>query len=165
MRGSCLVFLAQVWASIQFFSSKNSPGDKKHRKVRNDKKKATVAYHQTNREMSTGKTPKPTTRRGLCPLVCACVDHLIISVDFFHPLRPKLVPFIHYQFFMIIDLQQYQINNLVHLELDTTVKTVIWMFLSHCCPVFWRQLSGKAASGLGRILCGVLVKRTPGKHG
>ena len=24
---------------------------------------------------------------------------------------------------------------------------------------------GKAASGLERILCGVLVKRTPGKHG
>ena len=27
------------------------------------------------------------------------------------------------------------------------------------------RLGGKAASGLERILCGVLVKRTPGNHG
>ena len=30
---------------------------------------------------------------------------------------------------------------------------------------FYDGCVGKAASGLGRILCGVLVKRTPGKHG
>ena len=38
-------------------------------------------------------------------------------------------------------------------------------FLSHHCPLFRLRLCGKAASGLKRILCGVLVKATPGKHG
>ena len=37
--------------------------------------------------------------------------------------------------------------------------------LSHRCPFFRQRLCGKAASGLKRILCGVLVKKTPGKHG
>ena len=36
-------------------------------------------------------------------------------------------------------------------------------FLSHCCPLFRQWLCWKAASGLDRILCRVLVKRTPGK--
>ena len=38
-------------------------------------------------------------------------------------------------------------------------------FLSHRCPLFRQWLCEKAASGLKRIMCGVLVKRTPGKHG
>ena len=38
-------------------------------------------------------------------------------------------------------------------------------FLFHRCPLFRQWLCGKAACGLKRILCGVLVKRTPGKHG
>ena len=38
-------------------------------------------------------------------------------------------------------------------------------FLSHCCPLFQQWLCGKAGTGLERILCGVLVKRTPGKQG
>ena len=29
--------------------------------------------------------------------------------------------------------------------------------LSHCCPLFRQWLCGKAASGLERVLCGVLV--------
>ena len=33
------------------------------------------------------------------------------------------------------------------------------------CPLFQQWLCGKAASGLERTLCGVLVKRTPGKEG
>ena len=37
-------------------------------------------------------------------------------------------------------------------------------FLSHRCPLFRRWLCGKVASGLKRILSGVLVKGTPGKH-
>ena len=36
-------------------------------------------------------------------------------------------------------------------------------FLYHRCPLF--LLSGKAAKGLERILCRILIKRTPGKHG
>ena len=42
---------------------------------------------------------------------------------------------------------------------------VIATFLSHRCPLFRHILCGKAASGLERILCGVLVEKTPGKHG
>ena len=34
-------------------------------------------------------------------------------------------------------------------------------FLSHRCPLFRQWLSEKATSSLERILCGVLVKRTP----
>ena len=36
--------------------------------------------------------------------------------------------------------------------------------LSHY-PLFLKWLCGKAASDLEGILCGVLVKKTPGKHG
>ena len=32
-------------------------------------------------------------------------------------------------------------------------------------PLFRQWLCWKAASGLERLLCGVLVKRIPGKHG
>ena len=38
------------------------------------------------------------------------------------------------------------------------------LFLSDTCPLFQRLLCGKAASGSERILCGVLIKRTPGMH-
>ena len=37
--------------------------------------------------------------------------------------------------------------------------------LSHGCPLFQQLLCGKATSGLDRILCRVVVKRTTGKHG
>ena len=38
-------------------------------------------------------------------------------------------------------------------------------FLSHNCPLFQQWLGGKAAKGLGRILCGVLVIKTQKMHG
>ena len=41
----------------------------------------------------------------------------------------------------------------------------LFLSLSHQCPLLRRWLFGKAASGLEKILCGVLVKRTPGMHG
>ena len=34
-------------------------------------------------------------------------------------------------------------------------------FLSHRCPLFQQWICGKAASGLGRILCRVLVNPFP----
>ena len=37
--------------------------------------------------------------------------------------------------------------------------------LSHRCPLFRQWLCGEAACGLERILCRVLVERTPGKYG
>ena len=40
------------------------------------------------------------------------------------------------------------------------------LFLSYCCRFFWLLwLCGKAVRGMERILCGVVVKRTSGKHG
>ena len=36
---------------------------------------------------------------------------------------------------------------------------------SHPCPLFQQRLCGKAGSGLEKILCRVLDKRIPGKHG
>ena len=35
---------------------------------------------------------------------------------------------------------------------------------SHRCPLLRQWVCGKAASDLERIMCEVLVKRTPGKH-
>ena len=35
---------------------------------------------------------------------------------------------------------------------------------SQCCPLFQKWLCGKAASGLERILCGLPVEDSPGKH-
>ena len=37
--------------------------------------------------------------------------------------------------------------------------------LTHCCPLFRQWSYGKAASGLERILCGVLVEGTQEKLG
>ena len=42
---------------------------------------------------------------------------------------------------------------------------VIAAGFSSLSPMFRQWLCGKAASGLKKILCGVLVKRTSGKHG
>ena len=57
-------------------------------------------------------------------------------------------------------LSQYSFHGLM------TVNETGFISLSPLSVVLTMDwLRGKAASGLERILCGVLVKRTPGKHG
>ena len=48
---------------------------------------------------------------------------------------------------------------------EILLKTVLNTIQSINLHASLTTLCGKAASGLERVLCGLLVKRTPGKHG
>ena len=69
-----------------------------------------------------------------------------------------LFPFSHIVFKRLVDVKA---------EPDCSVGSVVDLRTggSHRCPLFRQWFCGKATSGLEGILCRVLVKRPPGKHG
>ena len=60
------------------------------------------------------------------------------------------------------DILSMYIGNIAIVTLGNSDEEILG--LKHRCPLFGQWLCGKTASGLQRILCKVLVKRTQGKH-
>ena len=73
-----------------------------------------------------------------------------------------------YQHFLVFQLcfQKASFPELLKLCIIWKRDKVLYILkASHRCPLFQQWLCGKAASGLEGILCRVLVKRNPRKHG